>query len=118
MSTTNVGTLREQKPQRDAGASHLRFMPAAPHSIEDTGLNFLFLVDLLLKILFFGGQLKLKDLSVRSKLPAAVIDPLLAFMRTERLCEVARRGEADVDMAYVLTELGRLRAEDALKKSQ
>ncbi len=118
MNSANADTLREHKPRPGIETSHLGYTPVAPRSIEDTGISFLFLIDLLLKIMFFGGQLKLKDLSARSKLPPAVIDPLLAFMRTEHLCEVPRRGEADVDIAYALTELGRLRAEDALKKSQ
>lgn len=118
MNSANVDTLRGQKPRHGVETLDLGNTPAAPRSIEDTGLNFLFLVDLLLKIMFFGGQLKLKDLSRRCKLPASVIDSLLGFMRAEHLCEVPRRGEADVDIAYALTELGRLRAEDALKKSQ
>lgn len=97
---------------------HLQYTPAAPRNIEETGLNFLFLVELLLKILFAGGQLRLNALCGRCKLPAAVVEPVLAFMRSERLCEVPRRGESDIDIAYTLTELGRQRAEDALKKSQ
>lgn len=118
MNSANVDALGGHKPRHGMEAPHPGSAPAAPRSIEDTGLNVLFLVDLLLKIMFFAGQLKLKDLSRRCKLPASVIDPLLGFMRAERLCEVPRRGEVDVDIAYALTELGRLRAEDALKKSQ
>lgn len=118
MNTANISALSAQQPEHEAGPANLRYSPAVPGNIEDTGLSFMFLAELLLKIMFRGGQLKLKDLSVRSKLPAAVIDPLLAFLRTERLCEVPQRGEAEVDIAYALTELGQLRAEDALKKSQ
>ena len=72
MKSADVDTLdalRGQKPRHGVETSHLGHAPAAPRSIEDTGLNVLFLVDLLLKIMFFGGQLKLKDLSGRSKLP-------------------------------------------------
>src|SRR3990172_10684743 len=104
MSSADVDTLRGHEPRHGIETSHLGHTPAAPRSVEDTGLNFQFLVDLLLKIMFFGGQLKLKDLSRRSKLPASVIDPLLAFMRAEHWCEVPRRGEADVDIAYALTQ--------------
>lgn len=121
MNTANTANsaARPAPPQaHEAEPANLRYAPALPANIEDTGLGFAFLVDLLLKIMFLGGQLRLKDLSARSKLPAAVIDPLLVFLRGERLCQVPQRGAADVDIAYALTELGRLRAEDALKKSQ
>lgn len=115
MSLANVIT---QGREAYSAASHFDYRPAAPRTVEETGLNFLFLVDLLLKIMFFGGQFKLRELSDRSRLPASVIDPILSFMRTEHLCEVPRRGEADIDIAYTLTELGRLRAGDALKMNQ
>lgn len=93
-------------------------LPTLPSSVEQTGLNFLFLVELLTKTLFLRGQLKLSDLAHYSKLPVSVLEPLLAFMRTERLCEVSRSSETETATSYSLTELGRLRAEDFLHKSQ
>lgn len=93
-------------------------LPFQPRSVEETGLNFLFLVELLAKILFLRGQLRLVDLVSHSKLSIGVLEPLLSFMRTERLCEVSRSGETETATAYTLTDLGRLRAQDFLQKSQ
>lgn len=93
-------------------------LPPLPTSVEQTGLNFLFLVELLTKTLFLRGQLKLSDLASYSKLSVSVLEHILAFMRTERLCEVSRSSETETATAYTLTELGRLRAEDFLQKSQ
>ncbi|MDP1653411.1 MAG: ATP-binding protein [Rhodocyclaceae bacterium] len=93
-------------------------LPLPPQTIEETGINFLFLVELLSKILFLNGQMRLLDIAFHSKLTLAVLEPLLAFMRTERMCEVSRQSEAETAITYVLTELGRLRAQDFLKKSQ
>ena len=93
-------------------------LPLQPRTVGETGLNFLFLIELLTKILFLRGQLNLVDLADHSKLSIGVLEPLLSFMRTERLCEVTRRGEAETATAYNLTELGRLRAQDFLQKSQ
>ena len=87
-------------------------------TVEETGISFLFLVELLSKILFLNGQMRLLDIAFHSKLTLAVLEPLLAFMRTERMCEVSRQSEAETAVTYVLTELGRLRAQDFLKKSQ
>ena len=93
-------------------------LPPQPRSIEETGLSFQFLVELLTKALFLRGQLRLLDLVAYSKLSVAVLEPLLAFMRSERMCEAIRSSEAETAIAYSLTELGRLRAEDYLRKSQ
>lgn len=93
-------------------------MPPQPHTIEETGLSFQFLVELLIKALFLSGQMRLLDLVNYSKLSVAVLEPLLAFMRAERMCEAIRSSEAETAIAYNLTELGRLRAQDYLKKCQ
>lgn len=101
--------------QTEPQKSHL---PLQPQTIGETGLNFLFLIELLTKTLFLRGQLHLAGLSEHAKLSVGVLEPLLAFMRTERLCEASRSGEAETAIAYNLTELGRLRAQDFLQKSQ
>ncbi|MBA5686216.1 ATP-binding protein [Rugamonas apoptosis] len=87
----------------------------APRTVEETGLPQLFLVDLLCKILAQHGQMQLSELAASTKLPVSVLDAVLAPMRTEKLCEVARRGGSgtDADLCFNLTEFGRLRAQDA-----
>jgi predicted ATPase with chaperone activity len=91
----------------------------APRSVEETGLPFLFLVELLVKVLAQRGQLKLPELAGHLKLAVSVIDPLIAFMRAEKLCEVTRRGGSgtDADLAYHLTELGQDRARLCLARN-
>lgn len=101
-----------------AAASGNAELPLQPDSIDATGLGFLFLVELLVKTLFLRGQLRLLDLVRHSRLSVGVLEPLLAFMRTERLCEVTRSSETETTTIYTLTELGRLRAQDFLQNSQ
>lgn len=93
-------------------------LPAQPQRIEDAGLGMSFLVELLAKILYVRGGLRLPELAAQAKLPPGVLDPLLVFMRSERLCEMARHGETDGTMAYTLTDLGRARAQDFLQRNQ
>lgn len=93
-------------------------IPRPARTVEETGLSFLFLVELVTKTLFLRGQLRLAELADHLKLMIGVLEPLLAFMRTERLCEVSRSSETETATSYTLTELGRLRAEDFLQKSQ
>src|SRR5512143_2710425 len=93
-------------------------LPPPPQTVEETGINFLFLVELLCKILFLNGQMRLLEIAGHSKLTLSVLEPLLAFMRTERMCEISRQSETETAVTYTLTELGRLRAQDFLRKSQ
>ncbi len=91
----------------------------APRSVEDTGLPFLFLVELVAKVLHQRGQLRLPELAAHVKLSVGVIDPLIAFLRAEKLCEVARIGSSgtDADLSYVLTDAGRARAAVAMARN-
>lgn len=110
-----MATKQAETVEAERQAGHL---PRQPRTVEETGINFLFLVELLVKTLFLRGQLRLLDLADHLKLSIGVLEPLLAFMRTERLCQVSRSSETETSTAYTLTELGRLRAEDFLQKSQ
>jgi DNA-binding PadR family transcriptional regulator len=110
---TQVATMQQTKAQGATVAA-----PCLARTVAETGLSFLFLVELLTKMLFLRGQLSLAELADHLKLSVGVLEPLLAFMRSERLCEVSRTSETETAITYNLTELGRLRAEDFLRKSQ
>jgi energy-coupling factor transporter ATP-binding protein EcfA2 len=94
-------------------------MPAAPRTVDETGLPFLFLVELIAKALFLRGQMRLTELSRHVKLTIGVLDPVIAFLRAEKLCEVSRRGGSgtDADLTYNLTDLGQARATEFLNRS-
>lgn len=92
--------------------------PPAPKDADATGLSFPFLVELMLKSIFQGGQLRLWDCREKTHLPLAVVESVVGFMRAERLCEIQSAGAAGNDMHYALTDLGRARALDALAKNQ
>lgn len=91
----------------------------APRTVDDTGLPFLFLAELISKVLYQRGQLRLAELASHLKLNVSVIDPLVAFLRAEKLCEIARVGSSgtDADLSYILTDAGRARAANALGRN-
>jgi predicted ATPase with chaperone activity len=91
----------------------------APRTVDDTGLPFLFLVELIAKVLHQRGQLRLPELAAHLKLNVSVIDPLIVFLRAEKLCDVARIGASgtDADLAYVLTDAGHQRAQAVLARN-
>ncbi|MDP2281998.1 MAG: ATP-binding protein, partial [Methylotenera sp.] len=70
---------QEEVVKDDRRHTHL---PPQPRSVDETGLSFQFLVELLTKALFLRGQMRLMDLVAHSKLSVTVLEPLLAFMRT------------------------------------
>ena len=100
------------------GDRRTTLVPQQPRTIEETGLGFQFMVELLVKALFLRGQMRLVELVEHSRLSVAVLEPLLAFIRSERMCEVLRSSGAETAISYNLTDLGRQRAEDFLQKSQ
>ncbi len=93
-------------------------LPPAPRRVQDTGVSEALLLELLVKVLYLRGQMRLPELSAHLCLPATALETLLGFLRSERLCEMSRRGETDAAMAFNLTELGRNRARDFLRRSQ
>lgn len=108
-----MSSLHAESPRTSAAP-----LPRQPRRPEDTGLDWSFLVELLAKLLYVRGQLRLPDISAEVRLAPGVLDPLLQFMRSERLCEVVRQGETEGGMVYTLTDLGRDRARDYLARSQ
>lgn len=91
----------------------------APRTVADTGLPFLFLAELIAKVLHQRGQLRLPELAAHLKLNVSVIDPLIVFLRAEKLCEVVRVSGSgtDADLSYLLTEAGRRRAGAVLARN-
>jgi energy-coupling factor transporter ATP-binding protein EcfA2 len=91
-------------------------LPPAPRTVQNTGLPFIFLIELAVKTLFLGGQLRLTELAGRMKLGVGVIDPLIVYLRNEKLCEINRAGNTgtDADISYRLTDLGRARGAEFL----
>lgn len=89
-------------------------VPEQPRSVADTGLEQQMIVELVAKVILMAGRLHLSALAGRLRLPANVLREVLAFMVAEQLAEVARRGDADLDVAYQLTGLGRQRAGEYL----
>ncbi len=95
------------------------FIPRAPRTVQETGLNLGFLVDLALKILYFEGFLSGYELADRMKLPyAGVVDQVLEFLKREKLCEVKGAGGfAEAAYQYAISDKGRLMAREALDRS-
>ena len=121
MDDTNM--LIESKRERiemfaAATAAANTLVPRPPRTVNETGLPFVFLVELAVKVLFLRGLVRLVELASHLKLSVSVLDPMITFMRAEKLCEVTRIGSTgtDADISYKLTDLGRVRGVEYLNR--
>ena len=98
------------------------FLPAAPRSLEETGLNLGLVADLALKMLYFEGYMQASKLADSLCLPfSGVIDSVLEFIKRERLVEIKGSGSGALREAgyqYAITDRGAQRARDLLERSQ
>jgi predicted ATPase with chaperone activity len=97
-------------------------MPPQITSVDDTGLNPLWLQDLVLKVLYFRGYLSGFKIAEEITLPfAGVADQILVALKTEKLIEVKSSqggGLGEGTYTYGITGAGIQRAREALDRSQ
>jgi predicted ATPase with chaperone activity len=91
--------------------------PTAPDSLRQAGLSLNFLNELLLRTLYVQGVMLGLDLARAVCLPFKVIEESLKFLKDEKCVEV-QGGDliGRVSYRFQLTELGRHRAQDAMKQ--
>jgi hypothetical protein len=85
--------------------------PAAPRSIEETGLSADLVLQIVTKTLHLGGELSGTDLSERLGVSYQIIEPALSLLKREHHCEISG-GTAigGPSFRYRLTDAGRVRA--------
>lgn len=97
------------------------FVPQPITKIEDTGLSILWLQDLVLKIIYFGGYLNGFQVAERVALPfAGVVEHILENLKREKFVEVRSQmgGLGEGAYQYAITSAGIARAREALDRSQ
>jgi predicted ATPase with chaperone activity len=108
-------------PYPQTAAPAAAFTPPQVNNLEDTGLSFLWLQDLALKILYFRGYLTGFKIAEEMCLPfAGVVDQILAALKQEKLIEVrsSQGGLGEGAYTYGITGAGIIRAREALERSQ
>ncbi len=94
--------------------------PPAISSLEDTGLSKLNVADLLLKVIYSGGDLTGHQLSEVVKLPYnGVLDGIVEFLKREKFIDFGGGGGiGEASYHYIITEKGAERAREAMARSQ
>jgi predicted ATPase with chaperone activity len=102
-------------------AEQSAFVPSALTNIEDSGLTTLWVQDLALKIIYFGGYLNGFQVAERIALPfTGIVDQILENLKREKFIEVRTQmgGLGEGAYQYAITSAGILRAREALERSQ
>jgi predicted ATPase with chaperone activity len=110
--------MRSNKPSGfEWEASGLADAPGAPETLQQSGLTLAFLNDLIIRTLYTRGMLVGLDLSRLLCLPFKIIEEALKFLKDEKVVEV-NGGDliGRVSYKFSLTEMGRRRAQDAMKQ--
>jgi hypothetical protein len=93
--------------------------PPAPATLAQAGLNVEVMQQLVLKTLYFGGELTGAEIAKRLGVGFSVFEPSLDFFKQQRLCEVAGGSVfGGASYRYRITDLGRSRAALALEQNQ
>ena len=115
--TSNAAPL----PQNAPPMGTLPPIPPEPTSIAETGLGMGFLTDLVLKIVYFYGNITGQQLSDVTKLPyLGVLDKVLEFLKLEEYVDIigAQGGFSERSFQYVIATKGRLKVNEVLDRSQ
>ena len=93
--------------------------PIAPSSIEETGLPESLIEQLLLKILYFRGELYGQDLSRAIGLRFSVIEGVIESLKLRHFMQIKRSlGISSIGSVFALTEAGRELAREHLEGNQ
>ncbi len=96
-------------------------IPLQPESIAETGLTMGFLTDLVLKVIYFTGNITGQQLEETIKLPFLnIIDKVLEFLKLEEYVDIvgAEGGFSERSFQYVIANKGRNKVHEVLDRSQ
>lgn len=109
-----------QQPTTPASNRAIR-MPLEPRTIEETGLSTGFLTDLVLKIIYFQGNVTGQQIGEITCLPYyGVIDKILEFLKLEEYVDIlgSQGGFGERSFQYVVAGKGRVKVAEVLSRSQ
>ncbi|WP_044280904.1 ATPase [Myxococcus stipitatus] len=82
-----------------------RFWPNQPRVLEDTGLTATFVEELVLKALFFAGEMRGMDLASRLQLPTSVVDDTIEGLRRQKYVDIRGGGSSGVGKSTMIYQL-------------
>jgi len=106
-------TLQKPRPKKEA-----LFLPE-PTTVEETGLDYGFILDLTLKTIYYIGRPTARLLCERICLPFSVMEGALEFLRRQEYVDiVGSAGLIEQDYQYALTSKGQGKVQEVLERNQ
>jgi hypothetical protein len=81
------------------------FFPQQPRNIEEAGLNVAMVEELILKAVFFAGEMRGMDIANRLKLPSAIIDEVIEGLRRQKYLDIRGGGGSGVGRSTMIYQL-------------
>jgi predicted ATPase with chaperone activity len=124
MTTDTAGALRTSLAPDTAFARRggdddaAPFVPQ-PQKLDETGLDFSMVLDLVIKAIYFAGRPAARQIGAQLALAFPVVDEVLAFLKREQMAEVVgSAGMGEQLYQYSLSGKGLEKAEEALSRNQ
>ena len=109
-----LGFLSEEDLSAFFGAA-----PDAPKKVEDTGLTFSFIVELIIKHGLNMREFTIPEMGIRTRLPLSIVDEAIERLRKDHLAEVKAASQlSKLSYRFALTEAGKRQAMDLLEVSR
>ena len=117
----NLSNQSRQQAPAPVNQKPVAWTPPALTSLEDTGLTKLAVSDLILKVMYFGGDMTGRAISEVTRLPfSGVLDGVMEFLKREKFIEVkgGSSGFGDAALRYTISGKGGEKAREAMERSQ
>ncbi|PTL85621.1 ATPase [Vitiosangium sp. GDMCC 1.1324] len=101
-----TGTMRRAAVPEGGGASSSPgFWPNQPRTLAETGLTATMVEELVLKAIFFAGEMRGMDIANRLKLPSTIIDEILEGLRRQKYIDIRGGGGSGVGKSTMIYQL-------------
>ncbi|MBZ4371361.1 ATPase [Corallococcus sp. AS-1-6] len=82
-----------------------RFWPAQPKTLQEAGLTTTFVEELVLKAIFFAGEMRGMDVATRLQLPTALVDEVIEGLRRQKYIDIRGGGASGVGRSTMIYQL-------------
>ncbi|HEX8437955.1 ATPase [Archangium sp.] len=103
--TGSTQSRRAVPAAEGAGATGPRFWPTQPRSLADTGLTGSMVEELILKAIFYAGEMRGMDIANRLKLPTSIVDDILEGLRRQKYIDIRGGGGSGVGKSTMIYQL-------------
>ena len=100
-----LGSTGQRRSIGDGQLPSHRFWPQAPRTLEEAGLTVSMVEELILKAIFFAGEMRGMDIANRLKLPSTIIDEVIEGLRRQKYVDIRGGGGAGVGKTTMIYQL-------------